>query len=130
MSGVETKIVAKSDTTLSGTFPFFQIKDWTTKHTILAKFPIQSSSAKYQFTLIPNVFIIDKLKPIIPNLGEYSFPKGLITSGGATFFTTLESHLIDQYNIKIAPTKVKSFANLNTIKSRLSKEKGLINSIE
>jgi PKD repeat protein len=129
MSGVETKIIAKSDTTLSS-LPFFQIKDWTTKHTILSKFPVQSSLIKYQFTLIPNIFIIDKLKPIIPNLGENNFPKGLVTSGGTTFFTTLESHLIDQYNIKIAPNKVKSFANLNTIKSRLSKEEGLNNSIE
>ena len=119
MSGLGT-IVNTNEQSYELFFPIFQSKDYdyTFIKTQLAVYYGVKGEQKVNFCVQEKYFIssifnqsylLDKVKI-----------RGENNSGGSTFFPALESHLIEQFNIKLAPNKVTSFEKQIPRNARIS----------
>lgn len=110
MGGSGTKFISSNDVIYTD-FPLFQIQDFEAKNSILEELdPIwvkQTMNVNSYIKVIPDILLDQTRKTYI--IRNAVFHKGTETSGGKSFFPALEDHFIEQFNIKLAPSKVTSF---------------------
>lgn len=111
MGGSGTKSISATDYIYTD-FPLFQIQDFKAKVGVLEE--LDPAWVKQTFKtidtyikVIPEAFLDETKKNYV--IRYTNSHKGTETSGGTSFFTALEDHLIEQFNIKVAPNKVADF---------------------